>query len=259
MFELIDRKRAKEEARTILKDAQVSPRAFFALYLGVLVFLDLCGYLVSLAGGSGSFFNAAELFVTIFTSLLSPILAVGTYLYCLAIRRGQRVEFPALFDGFSFAGKIVLLWLLQAVFIFLWSLLFLVPGVVAAYRYSFAYLNLCENPDLSPMEALELSKKQTTGYKWQLFQLDLSYLGWFILAALPAIITSWLFGASTESLVALSSSPLYLAAELGFFFLVNLLFLPEYNTVQTGYYEIAVRTSGAAPEQGGSASSTTTF
>lgn len=247
MFELIDRRRAKAESRAFLRDAQVSPRAFFALYLGILVFLDLCSYLASLAGDSVSFFNAAELFVTIFTSLLSPILAIGAYLYCLAIRRGQRVEFPALFDGFSFAGKIVLLAILQALFIFLWSLLLVIPGIVAAYRYSFAYLNLCENPDLSPMEALALSKKQTAGYKWQLFQLDLSYFGWFILTGLPTVITTWLFAADPEGLASLSASPLYMAAELACYFLFNLLFLPEYYTVQTGYYEIAVRTSGASP------------
>lgn len=247
MFELIDRRRVKAEARAILRDAQVSPKAFFALYLGAMVFMEACGYLSTLAGGSETLFSGpAELFITIFSSLLSPILGVGLFLYCMAIRRGERAEFLTLFDGFSFAGKIILLYLLQTLFIFLWTLLFVFPGVVAAYRYSFAYLNLCENPSLSPLEALELSKKQTTGYKFQLFQLDLSYFGWIVLSSLPAVLTAWMV-ADLEQLNALASNPLYIAAELACYFVFRLLFLPSYYTSQVAYYEIAVRTSGANP------------
>ena len=60
-------------------------------------------------------------------------------------------------------------------------MLFVIPGIIAAYRYSFAMLNLCENPELGVMEALNLSKRQTNGYKWQLFVLQLSFIGWSLL------------------------------------------------------------------------------
>ena len=62
-------------------------------------------------------------------------------------------------------------------------MLFVIPGIIAAYRYSFAMLNLCENPELGVMEALNLSKQQTNGYKMQLFLLQLSFIGWYLLAA----------------------------------------------------------------------------
>ena len=246
MFELIDRRRVKAEARAILRDAQVSPKAFFALYLGAMVLMDTCGYLPSLAGSESLIAGPAELFITIFSSLLSPILGVGLFLYCIAVRRGERAEFLTLFDGFSFAGKIILLFLLQTLFIFLWTLLFVFPGIVAAYRYSFAYLNLCENPTLSPLEALALSKKQTHGYKFQLFQLDLSYFGWIALSSLPAVLSVWLM-TDPEQLNALAVNPLYIAAELACYFVFGLLFLPSYYTCQVAYYEVAVRTSGADP------------
>jgi hypothetical protein len=55
--------------------------------------------------------------------------------------------------------------ILQSVFIFLWSLLFVIPGIIAAYRYRFAMYNLCENPDLIIVESLDMSKRQTEGYK----------------------------------------------------------------------------------------------
>ena len=162
MFEKIDRRRVKAESREILRSAQVSYKAFFALYLGIIAVMNVLGYLSSASGSGDVLFNGpADLFVTIFSSLLSPILAVGAYLYCMAIRRGEEAEFLTLFDGFSFAGKVILLFLVEGVFIFLWSMLFVVPGIIAAYRYRFAYMNLCANPSLSAMDAPNLSKKQT--------------------------------------------------------------------------------------------------
>ena len=86
-----------------------------------------------------------------------------------------------LFYGFSIAGKVILLEIVAGIFIFLWSLLLIIPGIIATYRYRFALYNLLENPDLGILEAINLSKEQTYGYKWQLFVLDLSFLGWLIL------------------------------------------------------------------------------
>ena len=67
-------------------------------------------------------------------------------------------------------------------------MLFVIPGIIAAYRYSFAMLNLCENPELGVMEALDLSKRQTNGYKMQLFLLQLSFIGYQIAAVLIALL-----------------------------------------------------------------------
>jgi hypothetical protein len=65
-------------------------------------------------------------------------------------------------------------------------------GIIAAYRYRFALYNLCENPELGVMEALAMSKAQTLGFKWQLFVLDLSFIGWNILVSLTlGILDIW--------------------------------------------------------------------
>ena len=56
------------------------------------------------------------------------------------------MPYESLFDAFPFAGKVILLSIVEGVFIFLWSMLFVIPGIIAAYRYSFAMLNLCEIP-----------------------------------------------------------------------------------------------------------------
>ena len=70
-------------------------------------------------------------------------------------------------------------------------MLFILPGIIAAYRYRFAVYNLLENPDVGILEALRMSKWQSNGYKFQLFALDLSYLGWDLLADLPALVFLW--------------------------------------------------------------------
>ena len=99
----------------------------------------------------------------------------------------------SLFDGFGFVGKFVLLNLVMAVFIALWSMLLIVPGIIAAYRYRFALYNLCENPELGVMDALNMSKQQTRGYKLDLFVLDVTFLGWSLLCVLTAgILSIWI-------------------------------------------------------------------
>ena len=178
--ELIDRKRLKEEVRELLSGAQVSPKAMTALYGLLLLFLNMVS---AFAGDAG----VLSTFVSILTGLLSIVLGAGFTLYCMAIRRNERAEYLTLFDGFSFVGKLIALTIVTYAFIWLWSMLFIIPGIIAAYRYRFAPYNLYENPGISVMEALDMSKRQTMGYKGQIFTLDLSYLGWTLLASLPVM------------------------------------------------------------------------
>ena len=152
MYEQIDRKKCKWEAAELLREAQVSPKAMTALYMGLVLGLGL----LSSVAGSGFL----GIFISILASLLSTVLLAGFTLYCMAIRRGERAEYLTLFDGFSFVGKLILLELITAFFVVLWSMLFLIPGVIAAYRYSFAAYNLYENPGIGVMEALDMSKPE---------------------------------------------------------------------------------------------------
>ena len=179
---IINRKALKQDVRTQLKDAQVSPKAMVALYSGLTLVLNMLSYV-----GTTGFLST---FLSILTTLVTMVLASGFALYCMAVRHGERAEFLTLFDGFSFAGKVIAVNLLMYLYITLWSLLFVIPGIIAAYRYRFALFNLYENPDISPFEALNMSKRQTTGYKLQLFLMDFSYIGWLLLATLPVYIES---------------------------------------------------------------------
>ena len=252
--ELIDRKKLKEEVGELLSGAQVSPRAMTALYAGLLLILNLvCAFT-----GEG----ILSTFVSILTTLLSVLLGAGFAMYCMAIRRGERAEYLTLFDGFSFVGKLIALTIVTYAFIWLWSMLFVIPGIVAAYRYRFAAYNLYENPGISVMEALEMSKRQTMGYKGQIFALDLSYIGWTLLASLPTMVEMGMmyyamFSSYYDYMTgAISVMPTDFTASVilpawlwtlisGLWSMaVSLFYLLHFQCVELGYFETAKRTSG---------------
>ena len=218
---VLDRASLKQESKALLKTARVNPYLFTLLVLAVTLVIsgisnymnmdDEFAYLYSVQYGIDLSFLALHrafpalvvLFVSIVCALLNMVLEAGVSLYHLGIRRGEEMPYVTLFDGFSFAGKIILLSIVQYIFVFLWTLLFIVPGIVAAYRYRFAILNLCENPEIGVMEAINMSKAQTAGFKWQLFVLDLSFIGWALLASLTlGILNIWLLPYIAQSNIA---------------------------------------------------------
>lgn len=83
-------------------------------------------------------------------------------------------------------GNVLATILLRNLFIFLWTLLFVVPGIIKAYSYRLVPYLLSENPGLSPTDAITRSRELMNGNKWNAFILDLSFLGWNILSALTA-------------------------------------------------------------------------
>ena len=208
---VLDRTALKMEAKGIVKSARVSACLFTLLFLaiswllsGISEYVSLDAdraYYLSVASGVDLSFLALHrtfspvlvTFISIMVGLLNVLLNAGYARYHLGIRRGEEMPYETLFDGFSFAGKLILLSIVQYLFIFLWSLLFVIPGIIAAYRYRFAVYNLCEDPEMGVMDAINMSKAQTNGFKWQLFVLDLSFLGWQILCGLTlGILYIWI-------------------------------------------------------------------
>lgn len=239
MVELLNRAKIKADVRTLLQTAQVSPKGMTALYMGITMLLNV---LIFFAGGAGLF----STFLSIFARLMAIILDAGFVLYCMGIRQNERMEYLELFDGFSFAGKLIVLYLVRTAYIFLWSCLFVIPGFIAYYRYRFAVYNLCENPEMSVMDALQLSARQTRGYKMQLFNLDMSYLGWAILSMLPVIFAEVYVFSTVMSLEAYMAVPASLAEVVvqGLWSLiVGLFYYPHYVCADLAYFEAAKGTS----------------
>lgn len=97
---------------------------------------------------------------------------------------GEKPELNDLFSQFHRFGDGFCLALLQTLYIILWSLLFIIPGIVASLRYAMAPYILAENPGMTASEAITASKQMMDGHKGELFCLGLSFLGWAILSGL---------------------------------------------------------------------------
>lgn len=152
--------------------------------------------------------TAVSLSLTIAAALFTTVLNGGYYLFCMGILRGEDTPMGVLLDGLGSAGRLIWCSIQLGVRIFLWSLLIAFPGsillvlmftplggilfsilllalvFVTIYRYRFAVYNVLRDPELSAGQAIALSCEQTKGMKWELFVLDLSFIGWSLLSAL---------------------------------------------------------------------------
>ncbi|MEA4936895.1 MAG: DUF975 family protein [Paludibacter sp.] len=110
--------------------------------------------------------------------------ALGVAMFTLSVSRKEESRIEQIFHGFEYFGNSLVAYLLMTLFILLWSLLLIVPGIIAAFSYSMTFFIMADDPTIGPVAALEKSKKMMNGYKWKLFCLNLRFIGWFILCLL---------------------------------------------------------------------------
>lgn len=116
---------------------------------------------------------------------LMPPLTVGIAYFSLRIYRGETSDVSdALATGFRDYGKSLVGILWMYLFTFLWTLLFVIPGIVKAISYSMTPYILAERDDVSAQDALKLSMEMTEGHKGEIFVMMLSFIGWWLLTAL---------------------------------------------------------------------------
>ena len=136
--------------------------------------------------------------LTVLSIVLSPLLVSLLGFYVILVKRdpseqfslGEEIKniFKVSFDATY--GKKLVVTILRTVFITLWCFLFIIPGIVYNYSSYFSFQIICENTNLKPMEALKLSKKMVAGNRGELFALDLSFIGWWILCGISFGIAS---------------------------------------------------------------------
>lgn len=111
--------------------------------------------------------------------IMGPM-TLGLNIFFLKLKRQEAPVIENLFDGFKRFAPSLVLYILVNVFTFLWSLLFIIPGIIASIRYSQAFLIMADNPDISAMEAINRSKEMMQGNKGKYFCLYISFIGWFL-------------------------------------------------------------------------------
>ncbi|MBR4942897.1 MAG: DUF975 family protein [Clostridia bacterium] len=123
---------------------------------------------------------------------IASFLVTGAFIYgeariMISNAQNGNWRFESIFDGFKEGfAKTLLLHFLQCLFVFFWAFLFVIPAIVKSYAYSMAFYLQQEYDGMSkePNDLITESRKMMDGHKWQLFCLDFSFIGWYILGAL---------------------------------------------------------------------------
>ena len=137
--------------------------------------------------------------------LFIGLLTFGLCSAFLAVVRVKTMKIENLFDCTKNFGTVFVASILQGIYPFLWTLLFYIPGIVKSYSYAMTNYILIDNPNMTANEAITESRKMMNGHKFDLFILDLSFIGWYILS-------SFTFG-----ILLLYVQPYHLAARAEFY------------------------------------------
>ncbi len=128
--------------------------------------------------------NISWLFTGIEIAIGGILSMAATNLYIIMSHTTEKQSLDSYFKGFSMwlNGFLGTLW--QILWVCLWSLLFVIPGIIKAISYSQMFFILAENPDIGVCNAMNISKRLTKGFKGDLFVMYLSFIGWAILGSL---------------------------------------------------------------------------
>ena len=124
---------------------------------------------------------------SVWTLLMLP-LGWGFMVMFLNMMRGSKIDFTSMFDGYKDFVRIFVTLLLRYIYIILWTLLLIVPGIVKSLSYAMTDYIMKDDPEIKNNEAIEKSMAMMQGHKWELFLMYLSFIGWFILAVLTCFI-----------------------------------------------------------------------
>lgn len=121
----------------------------------------------------------------IYSILVAMPVMVGYHRFFMASRT-ENPNLKNLFFSFTCGRYMNILktMFLQSLYITLWSMLFVIPGIIKSYEYYFIPYLMAENPDMDAKRAFELSRMMTEGKKMDIFVLNLSFIGWYLLGAL---------------------------------------------------------------------------
>lgn len=140
--------------------------------------------------------NQANTVIIGLLSIVSFIL-MGPFEYglkgaSLKVSNAEVIKVENLFDGFKDFSRAFLLNVINSIFVFLWSLLFIIPGIIKVISYSMSYYIIIENPNMSANDARKESMRIMQGNKWRYFCLQLSFIGWLLLSILTfGILLYW--------------------------------------------------------------------
>ena len=201
---MFNRKKYKEFARIQLKKRWGIPVVMTLITFAITFLLEIPYTQNIIAAASGQSASSSSSLRTVYRQLIrsyqptglericgwisfftSAIIAVAGYHVYLRMSRGpDPVHFGDFMEGFNNWWRAILASLWMSLWIFLWTLLFIIPGIIKTIAYSQTYFIITEFPEISIIKALDISKRITKGYKFDLFVMGLSFIGWGILSCI---------------------------------------------------------------------------
>lgn len=164
----------KTENVVLMKMARESLRGRWPLAIGTFLVYSV------IMGAFGAMRTSGLL-----SLLIAGPMALGAAIFSLSISRNKDARLEQVFDGFRSYGTALATYLLYLLYVVLWTLLLVVPGIIAALSYSMTFYILADDPSQKPREALNKSRQMMYGYKAKLFGMCLR----FFLLALLCILT----------------------------------------------------------------------
>jgi len=160
---------------------------YMALMMSFSMFVFTAVFFVSIVsqlGGANAVAatGAMNLFANLIQTLVSGAFMVGFMGFFLGIAQEGAARLELLFVGFQRFWKSFGTYFFYTLFIVLWTLLFIIPGIIATFRYAMAFFIIADDEDCGPLEAISRSKEMMKGNKWKFFCLNWRFFGWALLA-----------------------------------------------------------------------------
>lgn len=162
--------KSRKEIKWIAKDAFY--RQYWLCVGANVIVMALCSVLSGISLGVAAF-------------ILVPSLVIGLNFFSVAMYLGDATSLEDIFrEGFDNFGRKLGGYLWMELFIYLWSLLFVIPGIIKAISYALTPYILADCKNVRATDALKLSMRMMEGHKWEYFVLGLSFIGWMLLTSL---------------------------------------------------------------------------
>ncbi len=165
---------SQTENKDLMTQAREALKGRWGLAIGVTVIYYLIVFAVQMIPKAGGLLSI----------VIGAPLAVGIAVFSLSIARKQEARISQLFEPIKKFWTCLGTYLLAMIFILLWMLLLIIPGIMASFSYAMIYFILAEDDEIGPLEAITKSKEMMRGNRWKLFCLGLRFIGWGLLCLL---------------------------------------------------------------------------
>jgi len=167
-----------KELKLSAREALSGRWVFMALMF--LLFLIIQGIPSMFASDANEDMQAIDLIGFLLNILLLP-LAIGWTWLAMSVARKEQAKIVDLFEPYKIFLKAVGLSIVQSIFLGLWFLLLIIPGIIKSFSYLLTFYILRDEPSIGILDAITRSRQMMDGHKMEAFMLVLSFIGWFLL------------------------------------------------------------------------------